>query len=233
MGSVFGVCLFWLLFGHGGAWGMSGTSEEQVGPQLSPGCSWQAVPFIWKFRVSHLKLVNPFLVWGELSVMGQMLVWWYQDKRVWSGVSERIGGGCVLEFSLSSGGFSTMWESSLSFCLWISLEMKPHFCSTAMEWQFVVGSLESLQFVVCGFPWSGSGSRSELPFCSVNREEVNLRSSSSVMVTDCFYLRRVSCGWYFVPHKVLLLELLSLTVFLKQQFLPPLLFWIVLVLGFF
>lgn len=82
---------------------------------------------------------------------------------------------------------------------------------------------------VWGFPWGGSGGRSKLPFCSVNREIVNLRSSSSVMVTDCFYLCRVSSGWYFSPHEVLLLELLSLTVFLKQQFLPPLLFWIVLV----
>lgn len=31
---------------------------------------------------------------------------------------------------------------------------------------------------------------------------------------------RVNSGCYFVAHKVLILEFLSLTVFLKQQFLP-------------
>lgn len=82
-----------------------------------------------------------------------------------------IGGGCVLEFSLSSRGFSTMWESSLSLCLWVSLEMKPHFCSTAMEWQFVVASLESLWLVLCGFPleWLWWQIRATLLFCEQKR----------------------------------------------------------------
>lgn len=164
-------------------------------------------------------------------------MWWSRDEwMIWSKWKNRCRACPGIQESWNSffwGFFSTVWESSLSFCLWVSLEMKPHFGSTAVEWQFVVARLESLQFVLWGFPWSGSGGRSELPFCSVNREEVNLRSSSSVMVTGCFYLCRVSSGWYFVPHEVLLLELLPLAVFLKQQFLPPLLFWIVLVLSSF
>lgn len=101
-------------------------------------------------------------------------------------MKEGFGNPGILSFGFFF--FSTIWDLSLSFCLWVFLEMKAHFGSTAVEGQFVVARLESLQFVLWGFPSSGSGGRSELTFCSVNREGVNLTSSSSVMVTDGFYL---------------------------------------------
>lgn len=69
-------------------------------------------------------------------------------KESVEGVSWNSG---ILEFFLL-GLFSTIWELSLSFCLWAALEVKAHFGSTAVEGQFVVARLEPLQFVLWGFP---------------------------------------------------------------------------------
>lgn len=86
---------------------------------------------------------------------------------MWFGVGERICGECVLEFSLCSRVFPALWELSLSFCLWIFLKIKPHFCSISIQLQLVVANLELLQFVLMRVPlkWIWWQTRSTFLFC--------------------------------------------------------------------
>lgn len=167
-----------------------------------------------------------------------MLVWRCQKSCTWSRVIEGPGAVCGLWFRLIFCGFSAaVWDVVCLFVSGFSWKLSSwwwwvcfFFGHVAVQWQLCC-SQPGAPAVCSGFPWNRSGGRLGLPFCSVNREEIIQDVPLLWWAQIAFNF--VNSGCYFVAHEVLILEFLSLTVFLKQQFLPLLvllfLFWILYV----